>query len=478
MSKAKQVSGGGGASTSQHSSLSKGLNLGIVDQVSMQDCQDWVSYDDIKQSPQNGNYSMNKLRVIENLEHKINSPSTKNKNQLNYYSNQMSDPMTQRRNMNRILENVSSDNIALNEFGGDSQSNRFESTYKGTINNRSIQDRKLSPTFALTSDEPPYGMYPKLKKQLNQENSGIKQRQGIKLFQNILKLSKKCYQGEESDQMPWVKSKIDLSFPEIKKVHLDGQKIEPMVDKYLMLSYMRDGDVKMDKIDSRIQNKTINVNEESQQYFQNQRQAIIRKVEHDMSQIALFGDKTQRDTMPQRIQALEPIIRTKQNQSRSQSVIQNTRQHQQYYNTTNLGGSTVLLQPIQDKLGLYQQQPEDQSFLQPYQFQDMNNSAVDILIQDQIDFDNSLRVNNIKNSPRIDHKVSTLQKKQEEKSQTKLKLKLSKNKMYMVPDMSDKMSMLESLKRAKEVIKSRQAKNMNIRLNLNKTTVNSSGKQL
>ena len=66
------------------------------------------------------------------------------------------------------------------------------------------------------------------------------------------------------DQMPWIKSNIDLSFPEIKQVHLEGLKQEPKLDKILMLSYMRrDSDMKMNKSDIKIQNKTINSNEES-----------------------------------------------------------------------------------------------------------------------------------------------------------------------------------------------------------------------
>jgi len=52
--------------------------------------------------------------------------------------------------------------------------------------------------------------------------------------------------------MPWVKTKIDLSFPEIKKVHLDGLKIEPKLDKFLMLSYMRDDNFKINKSELKI----------------------------------------------------------------------------------------------------------------------------------------------------------------------------------------------------------------------------------
>lgn len=32
---------------------------------------------------------------------------------------------------------------------------------------------------------------------------------------------KKCYYGDNLQDMPWIKSNIDLSFPDIKKVQLE-----------------------------------------------------------------------------------------------------------------------------------------------------------------------------------------------------------------------------------------------------------------
>jgi len=36
-------------------------------------------------------------------------------------------------------------------------------------------------------------------------------------------LHKKCYYGSTLHDMPWIKSNIDLSFPEIKKVELEEE---------------------------------------------------------------------------------------------------------------------------------------------------------------------------------------------------------------------------------------------------------------
>ena len=50
-------------------------------------------------------------------------------------------------------------------------------------------------------------------------------------------LHKKCYYGDTLNEMPWVKSNIDLSFPEIKKVvGLDTEQ-KPQLDKFYTLAY-------------------------------------------------------------------------------------------------------------------------------------------------------------------------------------------------------------------------------------------------
>lgn len=61
----------------------------------------------------------------------------------------------------------------------------------------------MSPTFAKTTDRPPYGNYPVI--------DSTKRGPGPLLVQNVsginkgqyLRLSKKCYMGYEKEEMPW-----------------------------------------------------------------------------------------------------------------------------------------------------------------------------------------------------------------------------------------------------------------------------------
>ena len=89
-----------------------------------------------------------------------------------------------------------------------------------TDNSNHVRSEKkwVSPTYAKTTDNPPYANYPKLSEKLISTtlitNSYMQQteREPGKF------LHKKCYYGNTLHDMPWIKSNIDLSFPEIKKV--------------------------------------------------------------------------------------------------------------------------------------------------------------------------------------------------------------------------------------------------------------------
>ena len=97
----------------------------------------------------------------------------------------------------------------------------IESTANGNETKRS-----LSPTYALTTDRPPYANYPIL------VESHLKPKEP---FQNVagfypgyyLRLQKKCYYGNELSVMPWAKTAIDLSFPEIKTVQMEAPYQKP-----------------------------------------------------------------------------------------------------------------------------------------------------------------------------------------------------------------------------------------------------------
>jgi len=81
--------------------------------------------------------------------------------------------------------------------------------------------KRESPTFKTTTDNPPYGQYPKteLQQPIHLLASTFEtQRKGGR----FIRLSKKYYTGDE--QLPWASTKIDLSFPEIKQVYFDGLK--------------------------------------------------------------------------------------------------------------------------------------------------------------------------------------------------------------------------------------------------------------
>jgi hypothetical protein len=92
---------------------------------------------------------------------------------------------------------------------------------------RKTPQRWESPTFARTTDNPPYANYPTLKPSALTTttslllNSTLSQTQRGNLF-----LHKKCYYGETLQGMPWMQTNIDLSFPEIKRtVELDAKQL-------------------------------------------------------------------------------------------------------------------------------------------------------------------------------------------------------------------------------------------------------------
>ena len=66
--------------------------------------------------------------------------------------------------------------------------------------------------------------------------------------------------------MPWMRTNIDLSFPEIKQVLLD-KKQQPKTDELYPLAYMRrESDSKIEKNEIKPQNKYVNKTEEFEQY--------------------------------------------------------------------------------------------------------------------------------------------------------------------------------------------------------------------
>eukprot|EP00347_Sterkiella_histriomuscorum_P015227 403357825 len=446
----------------------QGLNLGLVDQVPLQDCQTWSKPDDIKSSPRDGQLMINKQKALQNLEDRINhSPRSRNNIMKEYYSNQ---DMV---NSMRRLKGV-------------------ESTYQSSMNLTSLQEKAPSPTYQLTTDNPPYGQYPKMFTSYQMQNQSPQPPNTLPIsnrsYANILKLTKKCYMGE--DQMPWIKTKIDLSFPEIKQVHLDGTKANPKMDQIMTLAYMRrDSDLKINKSNIKIQNKTINNNEEAQQYFQNVQSAVYRKQEHDSSQISLFGDKTQRENMSMRFQGIaQGLMNNKsQNQSRSQSVMNGGRKLQNHT-------QSLLMNQYQNNQNKLVDLPKVDLF---------NQSAIEIKIDDQdllngssnrVNQDSAKNLNQLQNAYQDNSQLSNaqsqtktptmsnflLKKRNSEAIPSNIKLKPSKNRQYMVPDLSDQFNMMESLRKAKELIQNRKDKNMNIQRKIlaNNSNITINGKQL
>lgn len=72
-------------------------------------------------------------------------------------------------------------------------------------------------------------------------------------------LHKKCYYGDTLEGMPWAKTNIDLSFPEIKNVVDLDQKQNPQLEAYYTLGYLQNKTNKMAKNDAKIQNSSIDI---------------------------------------------------------------------------------------------------------------------------------------------------------------------------------------------------------------------------
>jgi len=80
-----------------------------------------------------------------------------------------------------------------------------------------------SPTFARTTDNPPYANYPGITDGVNRSTLIINSYVQTTPDRQNKYLHKKCYYGDTLHDMPWIKSNIDLSFPDIKKIHLDNE---------------------------------------------------------------------------------------------------------------------------------------------------------------------------------------------------------------------------------------------------------------
>lgn len=63
--------------------MRKGLNLGFVNQIPLQDCQEWCPAEDIERTP-TGVMRVNKERALQNLETTLlnSSPRTRNTQQV------------------------------------------------------------------------------------------------------------------------------------------------------------------------------------------------------------------------------------------------------------------------------------------------------------------------------------------------------------------------------------------------------------
>lgn len=89
----------------------------------------------------------------------------------------------------------------------------------------SASNKWSSPTFAKTTDNPPYGGYPSVNSNLNRTTlilTSSYMSSNAPIANNNKYLHKKCYYGDTLEGMPWARTNIDLSFPEIKNsVDLD-----------------------------------------------------------------------------------------------------------------------------------------------------------------------------------------------------------------------------------------------------------------
>jgi hypothetical protein len=81
----------------------------------------------------------------------------------------------------------------------------------------------VSPTFARTTDNPPYGNYPGITDGVNRTTLITSSYMQTTPDRQNKYLHKKCYYGDTLHDMPWIKSNIDLSFPDIKKIHLENE---------------------------------------------------------------------------------------------------------------------------------------------------------------------------------------------------------------------------------------------------------------
>ena len=106
-----------------------------------------------------------------------------------------------------------------------------------------------------------------------------------------LYLTKKCYYGDTLKGMPWIKTNIDLSFPELPKmVSLDSEQ-QPQTEKYYPLAYQRRTDyLRMKRNNLKVQNMTFNMPQQVQQYLSNMLSVKKLKEKHVTSQISLAGE--------------------------------------------------------------------------------------------------------------------------------------------------------------------------------------------
>lgn len=102
------------------------------------------------------------------------------------------------------------------------QSNEGQISYKEITSKLSNSEKRwVSPTFAKTTDNPPYANYPSVTDGMDRTTI-ITDSYMNKTERNTKFLHKKCYYGDTTlQEMPWIKSNIDLTFPDIKRVQLE-----------------------------------------------------------------------------------------------------------------------------------------------------------------------------------------------------------------------------------------------------------------
>lgn len=101
--------------------------------------------------------------------------------------------------------------------------------------------------------------------------------------------------------MPWIKSNIDLSFPEIKKVQLEEEQ-RPSIEQYYPLAYLRRReDLAINKNRTKVTNALIDSAEQFQEYTMNLLKAKCQKLKNTSSQIEIsagYGKSVKEDANP------------------------------------------------------------------------------------------------------------------------------------------------------------------------------------